>query len=38
LNLGGLLFSADGDHVVPSRPRSLLWLVPSRSEICAVGP
>lgn len=38
VNLGGLLFSADGDPVVPSRPRSLLWLVPSRSEICAVGP
>lgn len=38
LNLGGRLFSGDGDTVSASKPRALLWVIPSKSERCAVGP
>lgn len=38
LNLGGRLFSGDGDAVSASKPRALLWLIPSKSETCAVRP
>lgn len=38
LNVGGLLFSGDGDAFIPPAPRSLLWLVPNRSEICLARP